>query len=127
MKIYIDLNKFRTVKGEANDCCVTALATATGVGYTKAWQTLRELGREKRKGVYTSIVRKAATALGFSATEWQPAKPITLARFLKIHKRGRFIAYTKDHAISVVDGKMFDANMTHGKTLIQGFISLEDF
>ena len=126
MKIYIDLNKFRTVKGEANDCSVTALATATGVGYAKAWQTLRELGREKRCGVFNSLIRKAATVLGFSATEWQPAKPITLARFIKVHKRGRFIVYTKNHAISVVDGKMFDARMTHGKTLIQGFISLED-
>ncbi len=126
MKIYIDLNKFRTVKGESNDCSVTALATATGVGYTKAWQVLRDLGREKKHGVFNSIIRAAAINLGFSATEWQPAKPITLARFIKIHKRGRFIAYTKDHAVGVVDGKLFDANMTHGKTYIFGFISLED-
>lgn len=126
MKIYIDLNKFRTVKGESNDCSVTALAIATGVGYTKAWQVLRDLGREKKRGVYNGIIRKAAVNLGFSAIDWQPAKPITLAKFIKIHKRGRFIAYTKDHAVSVVDGKLFDANMTHGNTLIMGFISLED-
>jgi hypothetical protein len=126
MKIYIDLNKFRTVKGESNDCSVTALATATGVGYTKAWQVLRDLGRRKQEGASRAQLRKAATSLGFSPTDWQPAKPITLAKFIKIHKRGRFIAYTRDHAVSVVDGKMFDANMTHGKTFIYGFISLED-
>jgi hypothetical protein len=114
MKIYIDLKKFRTVPNEKNDCGVTSLAIATGMGYTKAWQTLRSLGRDKGTGT-----------LGFKANELQLRGGLTLAKFIKLHNRGRFIVYTKDHAVAVVDGKVFDSNMTHGKTHIRGFITLE--
>lgn len=125
MKIYIDLKKFRTVKGEKDDCGVTSLAVATGMGYTKAWQALRSLGRAKGTGTLNTMITKAASMLGFKANELQIRGTLTLAKFIKLHNRGRYIVYTKDHAVAVVDGKMFDSNMTHGKTHIVGFISLE--
>ena len=125
MKIYIDLKKFRTVKGEKSDCGVTSLAVATGSGYAKAWKVLNSLGRIKGEGTYNSTILRAAKAMGFEANELQVKSKLTLAKFIKLHNRGRFIVYTNNHAMAVVDGKLFDANMTHGKTHVEGFITLE--
>jgi hypothetical protein len=126
MKIYIDLKKFRTVKGENNDCGVTSIAIATGVGYSKAWQVLNELGRAKGEGTFNRTMHKAIKTMGFKSMELQFRTPITLARFIKLHNRGRYVVYTKDHAVAIVDGKLFDSSMTHGKTHLVGFMTVED-
>ena len=124
MKIYIDLDKIRTIKGEAGDCGVTSLAIAAGVPYKEAWQVLRNLGRYKGDGVNVSMLSMAAKALNFDSKAFYALGKVTLGQFVKIHSKGKFIAFTGNHAMAVVDGRVYDSNMTRFNTKIQGFISL---
>ena len=124
MKILINLDSMRTVKGEAADCGVTSLAIAGGVSYREAWEILSNLGREKRCGVNEIMLEMAAKGLNFNSKRFSALGRVTLGQFIKIHSKGKFIAYTKNHAMAVVDGRLYDANMTRLNTCIKGFISL---
>lgn len=125
MKVYIDLKSIRgTIKGEARDCGVTSLAIAGGVSYREAWEILKNLGREKGGGVNATMLEMAAKGLNFNSKRFSTVNKVTLGQFIKIHSKGKFIAYTDNHAMAVVDGRLYDANMTRLNTKIKGFISL---
>ena len=124
MKILINLDSMRTVKGETADCGVTSLAIAGGVSYREAWRLLNNWGRNKGEGVSPYQLEMAAKGLNFNSKRFSALGRVTLGQFIKIHSKGKFIAYTKTHAMAVVDGRLYDANMTRLNTCIKGFISL---
>lgn len=124
MKIWINLDSMRTVKGETADCGVTSLAIAGGVSYREAWDILNKWGRDKGEGVNTLQLEYAAQTINPKAKRFSAVSKVTLGQFIKIHSKGKFIAYTKNHAMAVVDGRLYDANMTRLNSKIEGFILL---
>ena len=125
MKIYIDLKRIRgTIKGEARDCGVTSLSIAGGVSYREAWELLFNWGRGKGEGVSPFQLEMASKGLNRASKRFSAMSKVTLAQFIKTHYKGRFIVYTRNHAMAVVDGRLYDCNMTRGQTKIEGFITL---
>lgn len=126
MKILIDAVKVRSVRNETNDCAVLAIMAATGCNYRKAWEALRSTGRVKGEGVSPLMIGLALKSLGWTAVGFVPAGKVTLAKVAKTRSKGRLVAYSRTHAVAIKDGAIFDANGTHGKTLIQGFFEITE-
>lgn len=125
MRVSIQAVKVRTVRSEKNDCAVFAIMSAAGVPYAQAHQALKSVGRIKGEGTHDSMIVGALRALGLSPVLYDICTKATLSRVLKTHQKGRFIVMTKNHAMGLRDGMLFDNVQTHGKSYVQRIISLD--
>lgn len=126
MKILINEVKVRSVRGEENDCSVIAIMAVTGCTYKQAWEALHEVGRTKGRGATPLQIGLALKSLGWAAMGFVPMNKVTLAKLIKTRPKGRFIAYTMNHAVAVKDGAVYNTYPIHGKTLIVGFFDIKE-
>jgi len=122
---------------ERRDCVVCALSNATGIGYVKAHDMLKQNGRRDRRGTRTYITT-ATIEQGARLNLWsfrrvdvnkrEPTKSEafsyrfygrrvntrpTVASFIRsLPRTGRFIMAAAAHAFCYIDGKIVDSNST---------------
>lgn len=87
-----------------SDCCIAAIASATGVSYAKI---KRQYGRLDRGGIPLNAVYGLLLAFA-PAREVIPRKPVTLPQWLTRHPKGRYVVLCDGifsaHAVAVVNG-----------------------
>jgi hypothetical protein len=80
--------------------------------YLVAHAKLKAFGREDRCGTYDMTIDSALNAIGGRLIKTggraQPAKGITLTRFLRENPRGRYFVVRNGHAFAVIDGVVHD-------------------
>ena len=100
-------------KNEKNDCGVTAIAIATGIGYDKAHKLFCLLGRKPRRGVSFNMLESAIQFIVGSLPEFKVIlKPngsqytgVTIGKALP---KGKYILLFRGHAAALVDGVIED-------------------
>jgi hypothetical protein len=100
-------------KHEKNDCGVTAIAIATGIGYDKAHKVLSSVGRKPRRGISFNMLKDAIEAVtGKRPTFETILKPngsrytgVTIGKALP---KGKYVLLFGGHAAALVDGVIED-------------------
>ena len=101
-------SKTRLGSSEENDCAVRAVASGTGVSYSKAHELFQKFGRKNRKGSTVFQIREAIRAIKKSSddvVEFAPHR--TLKRVLTTTKKGSYVVLVRRHAFSIVDGVIY--------------------
>ena len=109
----------------AADCAVRALASASGVSYREALETMREFGGYAVGGgtpvkgvirVMSMIGAKLVGAFGTTISANHVAKTtgcthykgMELKKFIELHKTGSYFVLVRGHATAIVDGELRD-------------------
>jgi hypothetical protein len=122
-------------QNEWNDCSVRALAIAAGITYGQAHDLLKAQGRKDRKGARVYMIRAAAASTAKvedvlvrqPKTHWMGGYSYTcptLSQVIRKHSSGRYILITRNHAIALVDGVIYDSFEPGAKTRIRCAIKL---
>lgn len=131
-----------TGTGERNDCCVRALANATGLDYLEAHVIAARYGRPDRSrmphrstvtmfdayGTRQDLVEKARGHVierpayrGGSYVRVTKVGRVTLARFLAAYPRGTYVCHIRGHVFAVRDGVVLDNNEPKPRQLVDTF------
>lgn len=125
----------KRAQNETNDCTVLAVASAIGLDYLTAHTLAAQAGRVARKGFFSSRILKEAQRTGWIAGYTQTkmydgarlqknhtygayrgSSPYpTLAQVMPLLAKGRYVLETGNHAFAVVDGVIYDNNVTFYK------------
>ena len=98
---------FRVRKYGESDCCtVIALCAVTGLSFKRSLHKLKKLGRQDRKGTWMHY--EAIRREGYDLIRTPRGEGLTLSKFAEIYNQGRYIVYTRAHAIGIVDGWISD-------------------
>ncbi len=102
----------RTPLAKGSDCQVRAFATASGIGYAKAWEILYEIQGEQR-ACHLTLVESldngriaSMRKLSFPAKRGQ--RRMTGAQFCVRYPRGRFVLRMAGHVVCAKDGQLYD-------------------
>lgn len=142
----------RTTLGERSDCVVRALATAAGISYSAALESLSRHGRKRRRGAYPNTFEPAYAEHGFVKVELKAKTrayvrkahfrrvqwgeqyvngglvvtsrtSMTLGQFLRQFPSGRFIVHFRRHAIAVIDGVVYDESPQGVKKVVECYFA----
>lgn len=90
-------------------CVVAALTVTCQVPYGKAFNTLKKLGRRKRRGTYTHHALAAIKVLGCKYKEMSvPCSTINQAENFFRTIKGHFLVSVPGHMLSIRDGVIMD-------------------
>jgi hypothetical protein len=131
---------------ETRDCFVKALQAVTGVPYRDAHNFCETfMGRKPKHGTYptsymTQAVTEEFTVFGYRIFKhdaslgtrvrrnWYGTTVVrsypTLTQFVKSHPRGRYIIWSDDHALAVIDGVVYDNGAAGPRIRITGVYGL---
>ena len=133
------------ISGESKDCVIRAAANATGMKYEDIHVIAKKNGRVDGKGctmevllktyrdigvhlsgvvgttTYAEITRKIAKKLNVVHPEFNG---VTLERFLRAKRTGKYICLMRGHAFAVVNGELVDAGALRGGTRITAFFKV---
>jgi hypothetical protein len=103
---------------EVRACTVHALSIVAQIPWGEAQALLRAAGRQANKGFNIDGAARNGKVAGYTFTNVMPMNeagwpvPQTLARFVRLHPRGRYYVTTgarrRAHAFAIVDGKLHD-------------------
>lgn len=94
---------------ESRDCVVRAIAEAYSIEYKEAHEICKAAGRKDKKGVNTIVVMNHIDNFDF----YNANPKMTLATFLKKNPTGRFVVRLGGHALSVIDGIIYDDKVSY--------------
>jgi hypothetical protein len=108
MNIGFDRGKYAEVgfTSEKSDCVVRATAVAADLEYADVHHVFARHGRRSRRGTNLGVIQKSFAEL-FPGSE-QRRVNLTLAQFIRLHPKGRFVVMTRLHAWAVVDSVVHD-------------------
>jgi len=104
---------------EKNDCTVVSVAVGLKLTYKQAHDLLTEFGRLPRKGFLTSFFKTKLSESGHikilkqkevknyyeSTQKWRRCR---LSTFCRKFPKGSFIIHTRNHALNIIDGEIYD-------------------
>lgn len=132
------------VSSENDDCTVRAVVNSTGFNYDTVHTMLKKHGREECKGAFYPTIIEAYLELGLSlvgvfgvtraasemfrvarAYRLNPTQypGVSLKTFLALYPRGSFVCLNKNHAFSIVDGKLIDLTPLPARTYVTAVFS----
>lgn len=133
------------ISGESKDCVIRAASNATGMKYEDIHVIAKKHGRQDGKGTsmevllktyrdigvnlsgvvgtttYADLTRKTAKKLNVVHSEYEG---ITLERFLRAKRIGKYICLMRGHAFAVVNGKLVDAGALRAGVRITAFFNV---
>jgi hypothetical protein len=126
MTTYKTCLKISNSKNEDNDCGVTAIAIATGIGYNKAHKVLSSVGRKPRRGISFKMLQDAIeTVTGKMPTLEIILKPngsyytgVTIGKALP---KGKYVLLFRGHVAALVDGVIEDWTAGRRKRILGYF------
>ena len=115
-KFHTNVSMFRQARKRTNAlgirddnyCAVLAYAQATNVGYSVAYETLQEFGREHGKGFHRDGVTKLMESIGAEWVWMLPKGTMTIREFTEAFPLGNYYVSLDSHACAVVDGIVLD-------------------
>ena len=117
---YDKVRKARLYKADSNCCGVVAVSIACRLPYNKAHEVCARVGRKNGQGMSLGALVAAIQVAGCQAQYIHPSElkqangsRYTCATIGKALKRGYYIAYTRNHAVAVVNGKVEDWTEGH--------------
>lgn len=112
------------------DCCIRALAKASGMTWVEAFDFLTERARRDFNVVNDGIAFRGW--LKESGATWTPCKAekgksrMTAEEFAKSHPTGSYIISLANHETACVNGKIYDVWNCGGKCVF-GFLDMATF
>tara|TARA_Y100000588_G_scaffold170332_2_gene184166 strand:- start:649 stop:1080 length:432 start_codon:yes stop_codon:yes gene_type:complete len=103
--------KYREETRDTNFCTVLALHCVTGVSMKDCNTYLGKFGRVFKKGMLINQIEEALSSTSkffFKKGEYSNVNRITLKRFTEKHPEGRYYILVRGHALSVIDGVVYD-------------------
>jgi hypothetical protein len=101
-----EVTAFTGPVGERADCSVRALSVAARISYSDAHARFAAAGRKNGCRTPWKAIDTVHGAMGLrDIFAW---KSPTLAQFLKVHPRGRFVLIRRGHSFALVDGIVHD-------------------
>ena len=107
MSIPAHLRSASVTMKETDDCCVIAVAVATGLPYRDVHKAFAKVGRKNRTGVSTFYVEVAIKMLGFRSVKLETWKGKTCKTFKQPFAQ-RGVVFTAGHAAGFVGGIVRD-------------------
>lgn len=89
-------------------CAVVAVAVSCGVGYGKAYHTLRRLGRVHGQGTYRHQTLGALEELGRKVTPIKGLAGKQVRTLPRVLGKGMFLVFVNRHVLCVRDGDVVD-------------------
>lgn len=132
---------------DKNDCTVRALANAASIPYTQAHAYLKASGRKNNHGAHLDEYAGAYMKAGFELVSFfgttiaaigyksrmqrkgiqvNHSKGISFGRLLETLNNGRYIVIVRNHALAVVNGKVFDTHATSNQRSVVALFKLKD-
>ena len=111
----------RSDLNESRDCVVRATSVAGCMSYADAHKLLFDHGRKFRRGTPIAVTM-AALKDEFGASVCH-ANRTPLSRFVAEHPEGHYVLLTCNHALALVDGKVYDWE-PHPRCLIRWYFKL---
>jgi hypothetical protein len=104
-----DLQERSVANGETKDCAVKAVAVVTGTDYDTVLRLFYRLGRRPGTGTSKHMLLEAIALLGYKLDPscYRSKTVVTLEREFK-NRRGRYLVWTRNHLLAVVDGEVVD-------------------
>lgn len=97
---------------EMRDCVVRAICTAGQITYDQAHEACRAAGRKPCHQFFPDKGLAQAKRYGLLDYETVPPFPFhgtcCLMLILRIYSRGRYILTTRNHAMALIDGTIYD-------------------
>lgn len=94
---------------ETNDCTVVSMMNVLNISYSEAHKILRmRWDRKHRKGVYMKDLELKLTEYKVVKGPYDRNNRITINQFVKKHPVGRFYVCVSGHALSIIDGVVYD-------------------
>lgn len=114
---------YATVHGdmpEHRDCVVRAVSVASGKPYSTIHAQLKACGRKDRRG--TKLQTSACFfTMFFPNANYKNLQVLgrpTLSQFVRAYPTGRFVLFTRAHALALVDGIVHDWKASPKRRLI---------
>lgn len=110
--LYDECRIASSLKLEAQDCTVMALAIATGEGYNMAHYAMEDCGRMRWRATSMNTMGQAAKALGYTMTKVLPryykdtAKTAITAE--RLGWKGSYLIEYDGHVAAMVDSNIHD-------------------
>lgn len=114
-------SQIRAQYGEHNDCTIWALSSVARISYARALEIGKLAGRRPRRGFYSRAIISKAQELGILKATFLELGIIssigrqygyttypTLDRFIAAHSTGRYYLATCNHALTLIDGTVYD-------------------
>lgn len=94
---------------ETNDCIIRSTANATGREWQEVMKEFCDIAIEKydMPNAYP-VALEYMNRYGYKEEYIHPSEPTTVEQFCKDHPTGRYIVLLEDHALSVIDGDVYD-------------------
>lgn len=99
---YVDQSDYEI--NDRNACFARAVAVALQIPLTEVIDLLKDLGRQKNKPTSYTVVRKTFESLGLTMNYGSG----TIRRFCENNNKGKFILIVRGHALTVIDGEVYD-------------------
>lgn len=94
---------------DTSDCGVIALQAVTGLGRRESEELLTEKGYRPKVGTPRGALEQSLKALGYTVRSIRPDYRDTPATFSITHEYGRYLVYTEDHVMALVDGDLHNS------------------
>lgn len=108
-KTYDEIKRIgRKYYNDKGFCAVVAVAVACGVGFGKAYHTLKRQGRIHGNGTYTRDIMQALETLGMKMTPIEGVHGRQVRTMPKVLGKGMFIVFIRGHVLTIRDGQVVD-------------------
>lgn len=123
---------------DSNDCVVRALQITADIPYTEAHLNLMLAGRRDGRGMHpeefdpvylryglikTTLKRRQRLYVNrrSGTSYWKFVSPMTVASFLRTHRRGAFAVSTDGHIFAAIDGIVYDCAPFKPRAYVHAF------
>lgn len=96
-------------KNETNDCAIRSFANAEGKEWKEVAKEFFDIALEEYLVPNDYFVAtKYAEKHNYEEGYIYPDNPFTVERFAQTHPRGKYVVLLEDHAMSLIDGDIYD-------------------
>lgn len=95
---------------KTSDCVIRAICRITGMDWESAYLALSSIVLSEYEMPSSNFIwEKYLTSIGYKKYVINCHDCVSVADFVKDHKKGFFVACSGSHVVAVIDGKYFDA------------------
>lgn len=110
----------RTYTWETNDCVVRASTVALQLPYDVVHARFKAAGRKDKRGTLVPIIDDVlGDEGGRNILKYSRYNAPTLAQFVKLRGRGRWVVCNSRHAFALIDGAVHDAGQVGARVRIR--------
>ena len=108
---------------ETNDCIIRSVANATGQDWQTVMREFCDIAIEKydMPNAYC-VAQEYMNRRNYEEEYPYPTPPLTVSQFCKEHPQGKYVVLLENHALSVIDGDIYDLEDSAEQTVVSYWI-----